>query len=372
MKGKKRYSWNSTVLAGLLLLGMSWVMVACSEDSAYDSQDEDTIQLLSYSKQYHDVGSQLTRAISDEYEHYTTAPILAYMIDATQAQDIAKTTFRYSASSEMWSSAAKIQEGHTYYMYGFSPADAANPIINKVTTSYSDGAYLTLKGVEGVSKKDLCVIVGVKQVNNEHAPVPQDLKPGAFKYIGTVKGNNFAYMLLHHLCAKLCFTMKVDEKYNELRTIKLTRMELKSVPNAYDVNVVLTANSTGADPVSPAWSSSDSKVKNVSFFNDAKGTVLTTTATPATLLPLKIGTDEEELHEIFVSPALSNSMMLVCTYDVYDKKNNLVREGCTAENKLPVSLVRGQMVTVNLTVNPTYLYVLSEPDLDNPTVKIGM
>ena len=142
-------------------------------------------------------------------------------------------------------------------------------------------------------------------------------------------------------------------------------MELKSVPNAYDVNVEVRPNSTGSDPVSPAWSSSDSNVKNVSFFNDAEGTVLTTTSANLTL---KIGTDEEELHEIFVSPALSNSMMLVCTYDVYDKKNNLVREGCTAENKLPVSLVRGQMVTVNLTVNPTYLYVLSEPDLDNPTI----
>ena len=31
---------------------------------------------------------------------------------------------------------------------------------------------------------------------------------------------------------------------------------------------------------------------------------------------------------------------------------------------------KGELFTVNLLIKPTYLYVLSEPDLDNPTVKI--
>ena len=62
---------------------------------------------------------------------------------------------------------------------------------------------------------------------------------------------------------------------------------------------------------------------------------------------------------------------MVTTYDVYDRKGNLIRENSEATNKLPnLAAVRGQKVQVNLTVNPTYLYVLSDPDLDNPTITI--
>ena len=43
----------------------------------------------------------------------------------------------------------------------------------------------------------------------------------------------------------------------------------------------------------------------------------------------------------------------------------------TTPNKLRnLNTVRGQRVTLNLNIAPTYLGVLSEPDLDNPTIKI--
>ena len=64
------------------------------------------------------------------------------------------------------------------------------------------------------------------------------------------------------------------------------------------------------------------------------------------------------------------------TYDVYDRMDNLIRKGCVAVNKIDVrsrfnqDLKRGYMYTLNLTVMPTYLYVLSDPDLDNPTVTV--
>jgi hypothetical protein len=34
------------------------------------------------------------------------------------------------------------------------------------------------------------------------------------------------------------------------------------------------------------------------------------------------------------------------------------------------NLQAGQLFTVNLLIQPTFLYVLSEPDLDNPTITI--
>jgi len=57
-------------------------------------------------------------------------------------------------------------------------------------------------------------------------------------------------------------------------------------------------------------------------------------------------------------------------YDVYDKENNLIRENQSARNTLSLSdltLEQGKKYTITITVAPTYLYVLSDPDLDNPT-----
>ena len=74
----------------------------------------------------------------------------------------------------------------------------------------------------------------------------------------------------------------------------------------------------------------------------------------------------------YFAPGLSSNLTLVSTYDVYDSKDNLIRQNCTATNKLPnLEAIRGQRVLLNMTVNPTYLYVLSDPDLDNPTITIG-
>ena len=78
---------------------------------------------------------------------------------------------------------------------------------------------------------------------------------------------------------------------------------------------------------------------------------------------------------------VADNLVLQCTYDVYDKnvttkhpEGNLVRHNCVAVNKLPASRIEvgtDKRTLLTLTVNPTYLYVLSDPDLDNPTITIS-
>jgi hypothetical protein len=66
------------------------------------------------------------------------------------------------------------------------------------------------------------------------------------------------------------------------------------------------------------------------------------------------------------------------TYDVFDKQENLIRQGCHAENTIDlrqhfgneINTMRGNRYSLTLTVQPTYLYMLSEPDLDDPTVTL--
>ena len=78
-------------------------------------------------------------------------------------------------------------------------------------------------------------------------------------------------------------------------------------------------------------------------------------------------------------PSGITTLILTSVYDVYDRKGNLIRKGCKATNTIvlqdlltgQITTERGKRYTINLIVKPTYLYMLSEPDLDNPTVKIN-
>jgi hypothetical protein len=131
--------------------------------------------------------------------------------------------------------------------------------------------------------------------------------------------------------------------------------------------VVLASNTTQSDPVqSVAYSGLTDTERTVTFFESTEGVALTATAT------------EQTGATCCFVPTLSNDLSLVATYDVYDKNDNRVRKDCVAENSIYInsflpagtSWKRGSMLKLSLTVKPTYLYMLSEPDLDNPTVTL--
>ena len=95
-------------------------------------------------------------------------------------------------------------------------------------------------------------------------------------------------------------------------------------------------------------------------------------------------TNGEELGTTYIShngsfmPLGVTSLVLTSVYDVYDTKGNLIRQDSKATNTIRISDLltgqtttrRGSRYTVNMTINPTYLYMLSDPDLDSPTVEI--
>ena len=97
------------------------------------------------------------------------------------------------------------------------------------------------------------------------------------------------------------------------------------------------------------------------IFNNGEGEALNT----LTALEVNAGLAPE--------PLILGNLTLVSTYDVYDSKGNLIRQNCSATNTLPDNLQvnRGERMQLNMTVEPTYLYVLSEPDLDNPTIRFN-
>lgn len=308
----------------------------------------------------------------------------------------------------------------TYFAYGYIPADAAkgSSISKRAGSStYADGAVLTIHELKPIVPADVCVTIGAKEgfrktveetdydydgslIDPDGAITDENrtnrLTPGDFSVTikrvvkdvstlgGEENGKNFLFLLFDHIYSGLRFRFKVDTKYDDLRTIVLKKVELKSsdMYEKYDCTITLTADtptpisSLTFTPTSVTPPETNNYMSYATIFNGA----LYSTPTPGYPggIVLQKGT-YTDLMGCFL-PHETDIFTLKCTYDVYDKQGNRIRQNCTAENELnldtifdnlQVVLVRGTYYIVNLTVAPTYLYVLSEPDLDNPTIVVN-
>lgn len=266
-----------------------------------------------------------------------------------------------------------------YYLYGYIPKEAAESSAIVANTAYSDGAVLTLTGLRTVTHNDVSIMVAAKEGTSDAC---EGLQPGSFKTkIKTGEGDankNYVYLLFDHLFAALRFSFKVDAEYARLRTIKLTKLELTAYDTEgnrlkakYNATVTLAANTTGASPIESVVFTPDESSADVAY------EPIFTAADDGVALQTDVATS---FMGSFV-PGRNTNFRLRSTYDVYDRKDNLVRKGCEAVNDINIrsifsmpsatELTRGTLYSLTLTVRPTYLYVLSEPDLDSPSVTVG-
>ena len=265
-----------------------------------------------------------------------------------------------------------VKQGN-YYVYGFIPRDAADNATITGNPTYDEGAVLRIEGLQTVMA-DACVIIGAKEgpdVNTDNG-----LQAGDFCFNlkrpepPATEQANYLYLLFDHLCAALEISMNVHAEYDNLRTIKLKEMRLQTANDEgttkakMDVTITLNKNTTGSDPIQSVVYTPpvDGEECDGLMFKSDEGLTLTTTA---------------NLFLCHFIPHGIKKLILTSKYDVYDKKGNLVREDCEAQNNIPISVIdrlteatRGYKYVINITVQPTYLWVMSDPDLDNPKMLV--
>lgn len=277
-----------------------------------------------------------------------------------------------------------------YYVYGFIPSAAADDAtITNLSGDFKNGATLTIKGLR-TAGYDACVIIGAREGfdedhdgsytdTNENGKYDEGtdirtnrLTAGDFKFkLKTGESvKNYLFLLFDHLCSALTIGIKVDGDYNTLRTIKLKQLTLQTATESgmmkekADVEVWLDKDGSGNPITKLTYTPTGSSGTGSPVYQSDEGLTLETTSKSflSHFLPI---TD--------VTKVVINS-----TYDVYDKKNNLVRKDCKATNTIRLSDIiayfpgvqRGWKYGISMTVKPTYLYVLSDPDLNNPTVVV--
>lgn len=357
-----RVRFHIFYLTVLLLIMAAVLLTACSSESseaptvpAGKGSTDHVLHLLSFASSYEELVSS-HRAAPTGYSAYPLDKVTEmgiYMVlPADYTAPNVPTEQRIKYDGAKWHAYFSVDKDKTYSVYGYLPK--ATGMSSSLSKSTADAATLTITGMKAVTTDDICVITGAKETET-------GLKEGSFSWYQAVTNDDYyIYMLLNHLYASVRFSMKVDADYAQLRTIKLKSMTLSTTKENVRATITLTHNTTGAIPITSVDYTETGSSSEAVIFSDNEGTALSqTTAT---------------IVNAYFAPTstLSSNLTLVSTYDVYDSKGNLIREGCTATNKIPdLEASRGQRVQLNLTVNPTYLYVLSDPDLDNPTITIN-
>ena len=286
----------------------------------------------------------------------------------------------FSFQDSKWGSSFYLPQAGSYYLYGFMSNGGNLDNLTPAAGGYNAGATLNMTGLPTATASDSCVIVGVKKGVETPASSGNysgiGIQVGQFGYTIDA-GQNHVFLLCDHLYAALRLRIKVDETYHALRHIKLKKVWVKDCKNGEgntltsksNAVISLLSNDTGASPI-----------QSLDFTNDGTNTVVDMEQSP--LYDNTEGLDlttEYKYVQGYMAPIGMTEFTLVSQYDVYDTNGNLIRENQTAENKIRISslftattsLVRGTRYTLKLTVNPTYLYMLSEPDLDNPTIEVG-
>ena len=377
---------------------LAMVLYGCSDDSSdYPRETKEvTIHLRTSSQDY---GlSPLLRSVTAGYSQYsgedTKSDIIMYMTRGTEVYQAAR--FSWSTVNN-WTSRIALEPNTTsntdpYYVYGYMPADAATVSIS--STDYAVGSTMMLTNLTTVNTKDVCVITGAKEENDPtHFDIinsPTLVSPGS-SGIQVKDGDNYIYVLMNHIYAKLGLKFNVkgpsasellsdawksnpDYYYYSLRGIRLKKVQMVTHVGEVEVKV-----QTGSTEPTLTYNESTSTEQTITIFdvssddddtNDA-GIEITPAGieVPAFFTPMPAGSTRE--------------IKFISTYDVYyrDTDGNitttLVRGDCTATNdwnlKAPTGQAfgAGKAISVSATVIPTYLYQLADPDLVDPTIKIG-
>ena len=269
----------------------------------------------------------------------------------TNGTDVAEGMFKYNET--VWNTQLKLKSGtKTYHVYGFTPA--IDGLTANLTSFTANSGVLSIQGLDVMTNRDYCVITGVRRVENESDMTSAVRGQMSFEYASSRM--NYINLLFDHLFGRISFKMKIGTDYSALRTIKVKRMQLQ-VAGYKKVDVVATlTDGRGIDQLTyNPVATSDNTTMTIW---DSETSPITLTTSPVEVASAQIAT----------ITGLINNLQLYTEYDVYDKEGKFIAER-TATNQLKTILkdiTRGQERVLNITVDPSYLYILSDADLDNP------
>ena len=377
-------------IIGIALCMVTLVLTSCSSDSTDNAEDshakQRVLHLIAGRQTYSDMTVNTRQPFSVgtggdavNYDVLTTpeSSLRVYITTSGRLDFYGDFAYEKAEGSDTYSWTKTVPlDNDNYYIYGFMPSSlmSTTTIEPYSGNNYANGAILTIGNAPSLMTDDFSAIVGVKRAPSKAGNIASaEMQRGIYEYeVTRADADNYIYLLLDHVYANLRFTMAVDETYAQLRSIHLKQFTITPTTPKFNVKATLipgtattltpvfTPTGTGTGTTQTLWEGSKDMDIALNKTTDAAPTLLYGTA---------------DYQNFYIAPSESNAeFTITCRYDVCDRNGNLIRKDCEASNKLSfsgLSLKPGDRLTVPLIVMPTYLYVLSEPDLDSPAIKVN-
>ncbi len=352
---------------------------ACTSETDSAGGDTRTVLMMPFSQRLCDAETGMRRVLPTGFTPVAMAPGTSMIgfFTPNSGQSVAARIFTSEEDSQHWMTNITVDDtSEPCYIYGFMPVGAETTTDVSISlpggmTSYRQGALMSIGNLKALSAKDPCVVVGVKKGSSLTAPIEDtDIRQGQFAYtFEAATRQEYVYMLFDHVMEALDVQMKVSSSYSLLRQIRLK--ELQIVPltaKTVDATVHITATDDGTTPLT----GSSPVAFSVKTAGEGEPVRLYKTAEGGD--DCLLTTDYQQVGTCFAATNITRFRM-AATYDVYDRAGNLIREGCSAENTFNLGVVATELKPgvkhhLLIEVNPTFLYVLSDPDLDNPTFTV--
>ena len=330
---------NMKHLQYILLMTVIVLLAACSQDVAEEPQQpvvqepDATLRL-----------SRVTRAFTGDSENSDIRIFLTHGTTTTEG------LFKYAGASA-WTTQLKLKSGaRTYQLYGYMPDNA--DFVRSISDWNENGAVLHIQQLPPIAEQDYCIVTGVRQAADEYDKTPA--VRGTFSFDYDSQRENYINLFLDHLYSHIVFCMRVGDDYDAVRTIKVKRMKLKVADiSHYNVDITLTKDVGISNVVHSSTAGTGTREMTI------RDEVLTLTTTSTTVCS----------GYIIPATTLFDKLSLVIEYDIYDKRGNKISER-TAENSLAYpldELQRGEERTLQINIDPSYLYDLS---LNDPPIDI--
>lgn len=385
----------------MMLMGLIGLMGACNSELEGPEEAKGVfLRVMGYENEYVEVDAVTRATVSWQPSGYKEShEYVTYGIFFTKSDgSVIKNRFRYGAD-EKWYMVEEVTAGDNYYLYGYMPYDAGEVTIAPPSDgTYADGADITFSNLNAAMTKDLCIITAAKDATRNEKPG----EPGKYTYVlgngldwippadfkckikaGVGDENkNTLFFLFDHLYAALHLGFRVDETYNQLRDIVIKRLELESYEDEACENLMhklkttvkLRANNTYTTPI----------VEDIVFEQDQaagfmeKVLIYNNPDAVWTNSDDRLPSLDNQNNKVYVEKSgyipksgTENFYKLTTTYDIYDTKGNLVRKDQSAVNVLSPKilfnqpqLLRGYKYTLRMTIAPTFLYMMSDDDLE--------
>lgn len=321
---------------------LMWLLTACSSDEAQDVQKEE----------WEDARIELrgvTRAGTADNE---MGDIHVFLQDNEGKYE---GSFKYhdETATHYWTAQnLKVKPGtHNFWLYGYMPS------VEGITGEILDERQLQLSGIRPISPHDICIVTGVKVYQTSVLPLR-----GTFEF--EYKNSDYndvtvLNLLLEHMLGHVDFKFKIGSRYSQLRKVKVTSLTIKTTSkSSISATIKLPDNTEDVVNISYSATGDDKTYTTTMLANTDEAVWLNTTG-------VNVGSG----INVAVGAGLSESFILESEYDVYDLQDNKLSTRTASNNLSDVLPVMGQKKEVVLTIEPTYLYQLSDDDLNNPSVK---